>query len=808
MTRTDVAGADRAVADRARAGQADSGRARTGQAGGGSSGRGPTTESRRPPVVRWPLTLAVLGLLMTGCTALGTVLAGSAWWLVLLIVASVVLAGAAGLRRARVPAVIVPVLSAGVLVVVLTLFFGGGTGLLWLVPTGDTLARFTELATAGVRSIQVQGTPAEVLDGILFLLAGGVGLLAILMDLVAIGLRRPALAGIPALVPLAVPGFVVSTGADWIALAATATAYLLLLRIDVHLRGLQVNRQAGGRGTGITGAAGAVRGAIAIGAIGIIGSLVFSFSAPVISGGAFGSRPNSALFNRGISPMIDLGQDLRRPQPGPALHYRTSATEQPYLAVLTLDEIKGTSWLPKASEVDEDLTAESIPAPPGLSEPVDRTEASTIIVIDGVDTQMLPVPVPATRVDGLTGSWYWNDGNRSITSTDSSTIGQRYTVTSLEVQPTRDQLREAGGRYPVSIEPSLSLPDGTPEIIGETARTVSQGTDSSYDAAVAIQDYLRGNDFTYDTEAPVEDGYDGGGADVIATFLDVKRGYCVHFASAMALMSRSLGIPARVTLGYLPGTRTTTVVNDQNRYDVDSDDLHAWPELYFVGVGWVPFEPTPGRGSVPDYAQPESTTASGAPSAGEAQSVVPRQNDNPGLESGPLDSLAAPEDELPGTLARIGLVATFVVILLLTPGGIRLVRRRRRRRLLAADRGGAVLAWRELADTAVDQGLTVYDTLTTRELADSIRDKVTVGAAPEVREALDRLLVATEQAHYARRQGPAANHGAALLGDLDLLLAALWQSSGPAQRARALIIPASLTSTALRRMGLAAGTPE
>jgi len=806
VTRTEVTGTDRAGTDRAGTDRAAAGRPGPGPARGGSAGRGPgrTGASRRPPVVRWPLTLAVLGLLMTGCTALGAVLAGSAWWLVLLIVASVVLAGAAGLRRAGVPPAIVPLLSTGVLVVVLTLFFGGGTGLLWLVPTGDTLARFTELATAGVRSIQVQGTPAEVLDGILFLLAGGVGLLAILMDLLAIGLRRPALAGIPALVPLAVPGFVVSTGADWITLAATATAYLLLLRIDVHLRGLQVNRQAGGRGPGITGTAGAVRGAIAIGAIGIVGSLVFSFSAPVISGGAFGSRPNSALFSRGVSPMIDLGQDLRRPQAGPALHYRTTATDKPYLAILTLDDIKGTSWLPRPSEVDEDLTVDSIATPPGLSEQVDRTEVSTIVTIDGVDTDKLPVPVPATRVDGLTGSWYWNDDTRAISTTDSTTFGQRYSVTSLELQPTREQLREAGGRYPVSIEPSLFLPMGTPVSIGDTARAVSEGTDSTYDAAVAIQDYLRGNDFAYDTEAPVEDGYDGGGADVIATFLDVKRGYCVHFASAMALMSRSLGIPARVTLGYLPGTRTTTVINGLNRYDVDTDDLHAWPELYFVGVGWVPFEPTPGRGSVPEYAQPESTTASGAPSAGEAPSVVPRANDNPGLENGPLDSMAAREDELPDTLARIGLVAGFVLILLLTPGALRLARRRRRRRLLAANRAGAVLAWRELADTAVDQGLTVYDTLTARELADSIRARVAVAGSAEAREALDRLLVATEQAHYARRQGPAANQGAALLDDLDLLLAALRQSSGMAQRARALVLPASLTSTALRRMGLAA----
>ncbi|WP_104166759.1 DUF3488 and transglutaminase-like domain-containing protein [Cryobacterium sp. N22] len=761
----------------------------------------------RTDVVRWPLTLALLVLLMTGCAALGVVLAGSSWWLVLLIVASVVLVGSAGLRRAGVHRAVVPLLSMGGLIVLLTLFFGGGTGLLWLVPTGETVTRFTDLATSGVRSIQTQGTPAQVLDGILFLLAVGVGLLAILMDVLAIGLGRPALAGIPALVPVAVPGFVVSAGADWVALVATAAAYLLLLRIDVHLRGMRVNRQAGGRGTGITGATGAVRGAIVIGAIGIVGSLVFSLSAPVISGGAFGSGSSSALFGSGVSQLIELGQDLRRPTAGPALHYRTTAIEQPYLALRTYDDIKGTSWLPRPIEVDEDLTVDAIASPPGLSERVARTEVSTLIEIDGVRTDMLPVPVPATSVDGLTGDWYWSEDTRDISSTDSTTSGQDYVVTSLELQPTREQLRESGGRYPVAIEPSLFLPMGTPEIIGETARIVSQGTPSNYDAAVAIQDYLRGSEFRYDTEAPVEEGYDGGGADVIATFLEVKSGYCVHFASAMALMSRSLGIPARLALGYLPGTRTNTVVDGLNQYNVDSHDLHTWPELYFVGVGWVPFEPTPGRGSVPDYAAPESSTASGAPEAGEAPSVVPQPNDNPGLQSGPADSLAAEEDELPGTLARIGLVALGVLLLLLAPGAFRLARRRRRRRLLAANRAGAVLAWRELTDTAVDHGLEVYDTLTARELADSIRDRPGVGDTPRVREALERLLVATEQTHYARREGAVVDRGAGLLNDLDVVMHALRHGSRAVQRARALVFPASLTSTALRRMGLAAGTP-
>jgi transglutaminase-like putative cysteine protease len=777
---------------------------------GGPPRAAPSANARRParrrvPPLRWPLSASLLVLLLAGCTALGTVLAGSGWWWVLLVIAAAVLSAAAGFRRARVPAALVPVLSAGALVVLLTLVFGGGTGVLWLIPTGDTFARFTDLATSGVRSIQTQGTPAQVLDGILFLLACGVGLLAILMDVLAIGLRWPALAGIPPLVPLAVPGFVIDTGAEWGSLVATAVVYLLMLRVDARLRGMEAIRQGGSLGWSATSPPGAVRGALAIGAIGIAGALVIGLTAPIVSGVTGGSRPNSALFGGGVSPMINLGQDLRRPAPTPALHYRTTASEQPYLALLTLDDIKGTTWLPRPVEIDPEKTVEAIDDPPGLSEAVTRTSATTTIAIDGVRTDLLPVPVPATSVDGLTGEWFWNNGTRAITSPDSSTSGQRYTVTSLEVQPTREQLRQAGGRYPAGIESSLALPEDTPGIIAETAGTVTAGAESNYDAAVALQDYLRGNDFSYDTEAPVEDGYDGGGGAVIATFLEVKRGYCVHFSSAMALMARSLGIPARISLGYLPGTRTTTVVGGLNRYNVDSDDLHAWPELYFTGVGWVPFEPTPGRGSVPDYALPESSAVAGAPESGGAAPVAPRPNDNPGITGGPSGTVTAAEDDLPGILARVGLLVAAALVLLAVPGTLRAVRRRRRRRLLAADRAGAVLAWRELTDTALDHGVSVYDTLTARELAAAIRDRTGVGDTPQVRDALERMLVAVERAHYARQASTAAG-GAELLDDLDAVIRAVRQGGSAAERVRATVAPASLGSPALRRMGLARDT--
>lgn len=768
-----------------------------------SARRGPRAGSghRRPVVVRWPLSLMLLVVLMAGCTALGPVLAGSAWWWVLLVVAGVVFASAAGIRRARAPVALVPFLTAGVLLILLTLLFGGGTGLLWLIPTGETLSSFGDQARAGILSIQTQDTPATVEDGILFLLAVGVGILAILMDTLAIGLRWPALAGIPALVPVTVPGFVVTDGADWTALVATTVAYLVLLRVEVHLRpapaGPGAPGGAGGQGSGVM-----MRATVSIAALGIIAALFVSASVPPNVGAGASGRTNSALFGTGITPMIDLGQDLRRPQAGPALHYRTTATEQPYLAVLTLDDIRGTTWLPRAVEPDPDKTVGDIDDPPGLSDRVARTTVTTVIGIDGLRTFRLPVPVPAKTVAGLAGDWTWNNSTRVISSENSNTAGQRYTVTSLDVQPTREELRESGGRYPVGIEPSLGLPSDTPEIVGQTARTVTAGAASKYDAAVALQDYLRGNDFSYDTEAPVEDDFDGGGADVIGTFLEQKRGYCVHFASAMAMMARSLDIPSRVTLGYLPGTRTTTVIDGYNRYNVDSHDLHAWPELYFVGVGWVPFEPTPGRGTVPDYALPESSTAPGQTTGGAAAPVAPLTDPSQGLTPEGFDAGAAAEDDATGTLARIALIAGGLLVVLLVPAVWRRLRRQRRRALLAAGKADASVAWRELADTALDHGIAVSDTVTARTLAAGIRERPGVGDTPEALEALERLLVATERIRYARSAAPSEAGAALLLADLDVVLRAVRGGAAVPERARALVVPTSLSSPILRRMGL------
>jgi transglutaminase-like putative cysteine protease len=775
----------------------------------------------------WPLTLALLLLLVVGFAALGPLLRGSGWWFAMTFVTAVVLCSAAVLRRAGAPVSLVPIMALGVLLALMTLLFGNSTGLVWLLPTPDTFARFQELINGGIQSIQQQSTPAVPAEGIVFLLVCGAGLIAVLMDILAITLRWPALAGLPMLIPVAVPGLLVDGGAEAISLMLTAAAFLVLLRVDVRTRRIQeadnpdqgrdaprVFAPVRRRGTG------PLWGSLIVGSVGIVSALILSTATPAFTpGGIVGSGSSRLLFGAGVSPMVDLGQDLRRPKAGPALHYTTTAAALPYFKLLTLDRFVGTTWTASADRSNSRNNVNKIADPPGLSAHVQTSESHTTVTIDGVVTNWLPAPSPATKVTGLTGDWYWDNRTRAIGSPDATTRDQKYTVTSLKLAPTAEQLRASSTAYPVSLAPYLALPFPRPDIIEKTARDVSSSAASNYDAAVAIQDYLRSDVFTYDTEAPVEDGYDGGGADVIGTFLEVKRGYCVHFASAMAIMARTLGIPSRIALGYLPGSASSS--EGYSRYNVSSHDLHSWPELYFTGIGWVPFEPTPGRGSVPDYATPEAAASTQANPGGSLPTSAPRTTDD-GLAAAPGSASGQTVQRQPAdVLIQAGLTVALVICLLLAPGVTRRLRRARRLRRLGTGAGGAADAWMELTDTAIDHGIVVRDTETPRELAARLNRFIvehratdpaggspgdSPGESPDepllnearVCEALERLLVAEERSSYARpaHEG-ATDAGTALATDLATILGALHSAAVRKTRWRATMLPASLWPSVL-----------
>jgi hypothetical protein len=171
---------------------------------------------------------------------------------------------------------------------------------------------------------------------------------------------------------------------------------------------------------------------------------------------------------------------------------------------------------------------------------------------------------------------------------------QSYTIVSLISGATARQLRTAGTDYPAGfLERYLQLPSTLPRRVQTLSREITEGADTPYDKVEAIQTYLRRIPYDRSISAPPP------GSDGVDWFLfENRRGYCDYYASAMAVLSRAAGIPARISQGYAAGE----YVPASRTYQVLQLDAHCWPEVYFPGYGWVEFEPT---ASQPVISRPE-----------------------------------------------------------------------------------------------------------------------------------------------------------------------------------------------------------
>jgi transglutaminase-like putative cysteine protease len=761
---------------------------------------------------RLALAAASFLFLVIATMALGPLISGSGWWwLCAFIVAGTIFSGV-GLRAIRTPPSLVPVLELVVLVLLLTLFFGGATSFAFIVPTAGTFDTFGELIGGAQRTIEQQSVPAIAVPALSFALALGVGLLAVVVDTLVQTIRVPALAAAPALVPILIPGFIIEAGAELPTLVLAAAAYLLLLRVDVRVS-RHARLAAGDEGDQAAATVIAPKrvpivstlgASLGLAAVGLLAASVLAASTPSISTSLLlGSPSQGTLFARGVSPFIDLGRDLRRPEPRPAFHYLARDGDRPYFTLLTIDRFEGEVWAPTERAVDGDNTVDALPRPDGLSGAVETSEHPIDVVVDEVRTTWLPIPYPTARIDGLRGSWFWDDGSLTVRSVDTNTGGQVYRVTRLDVEPTPQQLRSAS-RFPSDeLDPFLELPEDLPPIITESLSAVTAGAASPYDAAVAIQAWLRGVEFDYSTEAPVSEGYDGGGFDVIAKFLETKAGYCVHFASTMAVLARAYGIPARIAIGYTQGSPAEERVDGVQRVEVDSHDLHSWPELYFEGVGWVPFEPTPGRGTVPDYSRPGAGEEQ-APSVPNAAAGSPGSTGRPdkdpdlGLSGGSGDPLAAAAE----WWLRGGVLALVVGLLLLLPSAFRLSQRLTRVRRIRRGERPADAAWDEFAATAIDLGAGGSGGETPRAFAARIAERVAFDDV-RLRSAVVRLRDAVERERYGPvdvTSEPVASV-ATLLDDLAVVRAALLEDARAGERARAILMPHSLFDGVRKALG-------
>jgi transglutaminase-like putative cysteine protease len=321
--------------------------------------------------------------------------------------------------------------------------------------------------------------------------------------------------------------------------------------------------------------------------------------------------------------------------------------------------------------------------------------------------------------------------------------GRRYQVLSLTPDASEEVLRAAGQDYPPGIEALyLALPPLPPRV-GQLALEVTAGAATPYDQALALETYLRQFPYDLSVSAPPE------GRDAVDYFLfDLQAGYCDYYASAMVTMARSLGIPARLAVGYSSGAYDP----NQRLFVVTEQNAHSWPELYFPQIGWVPFEPTA------SLAPSERTTPSGQP-------APLRAAGEEGLTQVQADLQTFREDQI--VRRRLGwllLLAAIGVVGL----GVWLLRRRR-------GQPGALMAYGLLAGWARRLGVAPQPGDTPSQLAQALELRLSaVQAEATVGEQVQQFVRSFEAAQYSPRPLEAEREARGLWPALERSLRRLW----------------------------------
>lgn len=241
--------------------------------------------------------------------------------------------------------------------------------------------------------------------------------------------------------------------------------------------------------------------------------------------------------------------------------------------------------------------------------------------------------------------------------------GETYQVEAVLSNPNIEQLRTAGTEYPQWVaDKYLQLPNDVSPRIRALAQEITVNAETPYDTASAITRYLRENiEYAATVPEPPQ------GADTLEWILfTYKQGYCVYYASLEIVMLRSLGIPARMAAGFAQGTTTGEGFAEQaediavNTYTVKEKNAHAWPEVYFPGIGWVEFEPT---GNQEPLDRPQAPREA-SPSSG--LSVPDNLNPEADLESLRDQNLPEGEFEAPLGPAALRLPLAYAILIFIT----------------------------------------------------------------------------------------------------------------------------------------------
>ncbi|WP_347350407.1 DUF3488 and transglutaminase-like domain-containing protein [Intrasporangium sp.] len=670
----------------------------------------------------------------------------------------------------------------------------------WYLP--ETWDGLGALVAEAYDTIQRYSAPAPLTPGVTFCLVVIGAALAITVDAMAATWHAPAAAGLPLLTAYLItaangsealePRYFVPPVVIWLAMLHTTERG--------RFRRWSTTSSVGEEDTGVDGSVGVQEhareaqrsfsgGAVRLGLVGLVLALVVPVVVPhlpprYLAEGLGRSVGPGGAGTVGFNDTLDLTQSLKDTDQTPVLRYSTTGPRPPLRVFATATYTSHGEWVAQGRDASAGAAS---PLPPAA----DRKDYTMTVRENTLRPPRVaaPYPVVGVSMDGVPWRRDPSTGDIRVARPVST-----YRVTYADVAPLPSQLEQAGPPDGAEVGPEdLAIPEAARRTVISWSDQVTAGKTTELDKAIAIQDHLRDTSiYTYSLDLGKQPrDQQGRPLDPITSFRLTRRGYCTQFATAMIMLARAQGIPARLAVGFLPGEQ------EGQEYVVRASDAHAWPELYFNGFGWLRFEPTPGArsGAPPPYtvvASGPGATGGGQQAPEPGQSSAPAQTGRPGLDQPDVVApVLTPWDEIRAAvtvrnvLFVVGLLVALLAVFVM-PLTAATVRRRRRHR--AANRQDLVEAdWDALTAHLRDLGIDPPEGGTLRTWRDRlIRDGHLDSAGAG---AVHRVTATLERSRYDRPERTTPEQTAALHDDIRSIRRNVGRTRAWSVRLRAFLWP-------------------
>ena len=573
-----------------------------------------------------------------------------------------------------------------VAVAVLSWVFAPST-LLVVLPTPTTVTFLRDEVAGAFSAFSDLVAPVPAEGGFLVVIAAGLWVVAVFADAAAIRFRAPLQAAIPYVSTFAAVGILARDS------GRTTAAVVFALSLAVYAatqQALSASQRRWVAGRAALGTRSVFTTTLVVGLVAVLGGMALG---PRLPGGA---EPVVDLRDIGkgdgprtvVSPFVGLRALLG--ERSDEVMFTVRADRPAYWRLTSLEEFDAEReiWVSRVTfqRTDGDLPPSSPRAIPGDALGQDYR-------IEGLGGLWMPAAFEPRRVDSEAAMNFDAQSSSLILRERNAESGLTYRIESTLPDP-GDALGAGPGPLRSELDPQYLVdPQLDPAALLLLPPAATEATDP-YQQMLALQNWFR-DEFTYDDRVDFSDEPDALGA-----FLATRRGFCQQFASAFAQFARALGVPSRVAVGFTPGDPVPFSEPGADEDDpvvtgaefvVRGRHAHAWPEVYFEGVGWVPFEPTPQRGNpqaegytgvaadqaVAPPEQAATTTSTTVPASTFPTTSAPAQDR--------LDATAEPEERQNDggarDLASFALVAAgALAVVVAVAATARMLRRGRRRR--------------------------------------------------------------------------------------------------------------------------------